>query len=117
MSCDALIEKLVDSPRLGLYVDRLQHVLNCERRRREQFYQSMTEGSKQEFINGEVVVHSPVKLKHDLLSGLTDRLVSTYADRHDVGKTGHEKLLVCLSRNDYEPDVCFFSKEKAVGFT
>ena len=62
MSSDALIEKLVDSPRLGLYVDRLQEVLNCERGKREQFYQSMSEGTKQEFINGEVVVHSPVKL-------------------------------------------------------
>ena len=117
MSSDALIEKLVDSPRLGLYVDRLQEVLNCERRKREQFYRSMREGTKQEFINGEVVVHSPVKLKHDLVSGLTYRLVSTYVDRHDLGKTGHEKLLVCLSRNDYEPDVCFFEKTKSAGFT
>jgi Uma2 family endonuclease len=29
---------------------------------------------------------------------------------------GHEKILVALTRNDYEPDVCFFSAAKARTF-
>ena len=36
---------------------------------------------------------------------------------HDLGYVAHEKLLICLTRNDYEPDVCFFGKDKAVKFT
>ncbi len=27
---------------------------------------------------------------------------------------GHEKILVALTRNDYEPDVCFFSTRKSL---
>lgn len=30
---------------------------------------------------------------------------------------GHEKLMIQLTRNDYEPDVCFFPKEKSDLFT
>ncbi len=29
----------------------------------------------------------------------------------------HQKLLICLTRNDYEPDVCYFNNEKAAKFT
>ena len=29
---------------------------------------------------------------------------------------GHEKLLITLERNDYEPDVCFFGSAKADSF-
>ena len=29
---------------------------------------------------------------------------------------GHEKLLIALTRNDYEPDICFFTQEKAAAF-
>lgn len=117
MGRDALLEQLVQSPRLGLYLDRLRQVLADERPRREDFYAAMSESIKQEFINGQVVVHSPVRLKHDLVSGLLYRLLSTHVDRNRLGKVGHEKLLICLTRNDYEPDVCFFASEKSAQFT
>ena len=35
----------------------------------------------------------------------------------DLGYVAHEKLLISLTRNDYEPDVCYFSKKKAATFT
>ena len=116
MGSDVLLDRLVQSPRLGLFVARLTEVLADERRRREQFYQTMTEATKQEFINGEVVVHSPVKLKHDRASSLLHRLLSTCVDLHHLGRAGREKLLICLTRNDYEPDICFFDKAKAATF-
>ena len=36
---------------------------------------------------------------------------------NDLGKVAVEKALIALTRNDYEPDICFFSKEKAASFT
>jgi Uma2 family endonuclease len=84
--------------------------------KRQEFYQTVQENQKVEFINGEVVVQSPVKLRHDSVSGAFFRLISTFVMVHDLGHVGHEKLLVSLTRNDYEPDVCFFSKDKARSF-
>jgi Uma2 family endonuclease len=116
MTSNAMLEQLVHSPRLGLYVDQLQDVLADERRRREAFYEEMDESQKQEFINGEVIMHSPVKFKHERASTLFCRIAGAYVDKHGLGLVTHEKILICLTRNDYEPDVCFFSKEKAQKF-
>ncbi|MGH9560584.1 MAG: hypothetical protein ACRD3S_03935, partial [Terracidiphilus sp.] len=68
MPGDLLLDLLIRSPRLGQYLDRLNDVWAAEQRRRERFYDEMDEGAKQEFINGEVVVHSPVKLEHERAS-------------------------------------------------
>ncbi|HEY3281583.1 MAG TPA: Uma2 family endonuclease [Armatimonadota bacterium] len=112
----ALCEELLRSPGLGSLLGRLQEVYAEEQRRREEFRQSVTEGEKAEFINGEVVVHSPVRLSHSLVSQALFTLLRAHVLAHGLGVVGHEKLMVSLTRNDYEPDVCFFSTEKAAGF-
>ena len=33
-----------------------------------------------------------------------------------IGFVGIEKVMISLTRNDYEPDVCYFTKEKSKGF-
>ncbi len=113
---DTLLRQLVQSPRLRLLADEIEHVLDRERAARRRFYDTMTEGDKAEFINGEVVVQSPVKLEHNRASKLLLRLLDSYVDLHGLGYVGHEKLLVTLTRNDYEPDVCFWSRAKADTF-
>ena len=117
MTAHALLDQLVKSPRFPSLMDRAQEILADEQRRREQFYESITEGTKQEFINGEIIVHSPVRLRHDQVSGAIYALLRAHVRRHELGHVGHEKLLVVLKRNDYEPDVCFFSQQKSAGFT
>ena len=114
---EAILDKLMQSPKLGLYLQQIQARLRDERAARQQFYEEMTEGAKAEFINGQIVLHSPVRLQHELVSGLLYRLLSAYADARQLGHVGHEKLLVCLTRNDYEPDLCFFASEKAAALT
>lgn len=47
-----------DSPRL---VQDVTKRLNEEQVRREKFYNDIDESMKVEFINGEIVMHSPVK--------------------------------------------------------
>jgi len=111
-----MLGALVRSPRLKLYLDRMQHILDDERVRRERFYDTMTEDDKVEFINGEVVVQSPVKLRHNRAGKMLLRLLDTFVDLHGLGYVGPEKLLVSLTRNDYEPDVCFWGRAKADAF-
>ncbi len=113
---DAVVEQLLESPRLALYVRRFEAVLERERVARERFYNEMTEGEKLEFINGEVVVHSPVKKRHNNCVKRLLKLIDTYVEQHELGFVGVEKILITLTRNDYEPDLCFFSQDKAQGF-
>lgn len=112
---DAL-EKLMGSPRLALYAKRIERVLASEADARRAFYAQVTEGDKAEFINGEVLIHSPVKLRHNQVSINLLMLLRTYVARHDLGLVGHEKMMISLTCNDYEPDLCFFTKAKAEQF-
>lgn len=112
----SLLDKLLHSPRLPFYVQEIQAVLANEAQKRQQFYAEITEQDKAEFINGEIIYHSPVKLRHNMASGLLYRLVSTYVTQHSLGFVGYEKIMVSLTRNDYEPDICFFAKAKSATF-
>ncbi len=76
----------------------------------------MKEDEKAEFINGEVVIHSPVKLKNSQTSMHLAFLLQAFVSSKNLGMVGHEKLIIQMTRNDYEPDVCFFRKEKADQF-
>ncbi len=114
---EAILEKLLQSPKLALYVERLEKALADEKQRRMAFYDFIDENMKAEFINGEILVHSPVAKRHNAVTGMLYRLISTYAALHDAGFVGIEKIMISLTRNDYEPDICFFSKEKAAAFT
>jgi Uma2 family endonuclease len=113
---DLVFEELLESPKLAIYVDQFQRLLADEQKRRAQFYEQMTESQKTEFINGEVVVHSPVKLRHTTASRRLLMLLGTYVQKYELGLVGHEKMLITLTRNDYEPDICFFHQEKAYFF-
>lgn len=102
---------------LVLFQQRINALIESERARRERFYEEMTEQEKVEFINGEVVVHSPVKFEHSDASGNLYTLLRFFVRKHHLGFVGHEKVLVSLTRNDYEPDVCFFRSEVAEHFS
>lgn len=74
------------------------------------------EGDKVEFINGEVIFNSPVKLEHNKAGALLFKLLHTYISMKDIGFAGVEKILISLTRNDYEPDICFFKKSISDNF-
>jgi len=114
---EAILERLFESPRLFLFQRQIQQVLDAEEARRARFIATMTEAEKVEFINGEVVVHSPVKLQHNEANHNLLVMLSTYVRANGLGLVGFEKLLISLTRNDYEPDICFFRREKADTFS
>lgn len=109
-------QNLLHSPRLAQYARQIQAVLQDEANRRQGFYAQISEGDKAEFINGEIIFHSPVKLWHNNASGNLYFLLKAYVMHKGSGFVGHEKIMVSLTRNDYEPDICYFNSQKAAQF-
>ncbi|MBM4423207.1 MAG: Uma2 family endonuclease [Chloroflexi bacterium] len=113
---EAVLDPLIRSPKLPMYIRQLEKALAEEDQKRQHFYETVREGDKAEFINGEVIVHSPVRLSHNEASFHLARLIATYVESRELGTVGHEKLMISLTRNDYEPDICFWAKERAATF-
>ena len=44
-------------------------------------------------------------------------LLHVYVTNNRLGKVGVEKVMIRLTRNDYEPDICFFKQDTAAEFT
>lgn len=113
----AALEEILRSPEMPSLVDQLQRHRAEEQARRERFYEEITPEMKAEFINGEVILHSPVQWQHVQVSERLSNLLGTYAKLHRLGSIGVEKALVTAERNDYEPDVIFYRAEKAANIT
>jgi Uma2 family endonuclease len=111
-----LIEKMLHSPCLPQYLRTLEDILEDERERRRKFFEEVREDQKTEFINGKVIVHSPVAIEHNDVSVNLLILMRSHVDMHQLGFVGHEKLMVSLTRNDYEPDIVFFENAKSGEF-
>ncbi|MEW6403922.1 MAG: Uma2 family endonuclease, partial [Chloroflexota bacterium] len=114
---DRAVQELLYSPRLPQVVEEFRAVLLAEEEKRQRFYDEISEQCKAEFINGEVFVHTPVKLRHSIASDNLFSLLQAYVRRENSGEVRHEKILVTLTRNDYEPDICYFGLEKSREFT
>jgi Uma2 family endonuclease len=113
----SVIAGLKQLPNVSLVVEELAEMLAAERQRRQEFYETMKEDDKVEFINGQIVFQSPVKLRHSDASEHLFILLKAYVHKYGLGRVGHEKLLVSLTRNDYEPDIAFWRQETAAQFT
>ncbi len=106
-------DELLDSPTLPETVARLNSALAEERQRRAKFYEEITPEMKAEFINGQVVMHSPATHAHTQIRQWIQFLLCAYVDSRELGVISSEKSLCVFPRNDYEPDLVFFGPEKA----
>jgi Uma2 family endonuclease len=113
---DSVVDQLIQSPDFFQQLAMLNAHAEAEREARGKFHERMTEQEKTEFINGEVVLQSPAKLRHVQASDNLFELLSVHVKLNDLGIVRHEKLLISLTRNDFEPDICFFAKERAQSF-
>lgn len=110
-----LLAPLQSSPLLPELVDELTAILAAERQRRLKFYEEMTPEMKVEFIEGEVVLHSPARNRHLDVTTRIATLLAAFTNARELGEVKIEKCLCVFPRNDYEPDVVFFGREKAAG--
>jgi Uma2 family endonuclease len=117
VNMDSILEELVQSPEFYTYYKKIEEIIKEEKKKREEFYTIIKEKDKAEFINGEIIIHSPVKLNHNQVLGFLFTIMNIYVNLNNLGYVGIEKILISLTRNDYEPDICFFSKEKSDMFT
>ena len=111
------VEKIMASPNAPQQLDALYAAMQSEKKRRHDFREWITPAIKAEFINGEVILHSPVKKRHFSVTDLLSRLLSIYGSIKKLGRVATEKAMIALTRNDYEPDLVFFSKEKYDAFS
>jgi len=113
MNIDDLIEEMLDHPSV---VSRVNKALKVEKENRLKFREWLKDDVKAEFINGEIVMHSPVKRRHLKVTRNLHPLMQMYAVYKDLGEVSVEKALVETTRNDYEPDICYWAKKQAIGF-
>ena len=111
-----LISEILKEPDAYFLLQEAHNALEDEKTRRIAFYNDITEQEKAEFINGEIIVHSPVMKRHNSVSLLLAQLMNVYNIKNQLGFVGIEKIMITLTRNDYEPDICFFKKEKSDNF-
>ena len=112
-----ILSQLLSEPDAYFLLQEAHAILNKEREKRINFYNEITEQEKVEFINGEIVIHSPVKKRHNQASLLLAQLLNIYSNKFELGFVGIEKIMISLTRNDYEPDICFFRNDKSISFT
>ncbi len=111
-----IIEKVLELPNAPSIVQQMTNALAEEQKRRVQFYNDINDDQKAEFINGEVIIHSPVKKEHNDAGSNLHTLLSTFVKKNKCGYVGFEKIMVECKRNSYEPDICFFKTEKSQHF-
>lgn len=109
----ALLEQVMALPTLPEFVADLETRLEAERKRRQEFYAQIPDGAKWEFIQGEVVMHSPDRVGHMAVRRNLESLFWNYVNLHQLGTVLAEKGLCVFPRNDFMPDVIFFGREKA----
>ncbi len=112
-----LMEQIMDLPDAPTLIREVTSKLNDETQRRQNFYNDIDEQMKVEFINGEIIMHSPVRREHNEATGLLYQLINVYVRKNKLGFVGFEKIMTKFTRNDYEPDIVFFKKEKSENFT
>ncbi|MEM6261418.1 MAG: Uma2 family endonuclease [Bacteroidota bacterium] len=113
----SLYHKLLNTPDVKLLLHQVEDALEAEAKQREEFYDWLSPDVKAEFINGEIIMHSPAKRKHSNSTEYLFMLLHTWVNASHSGEVHMEKALVALTRNDYEPDISFWGNKKAESFT
>ncbi len=111
-----LVAELLQAPNLREMLDELEQAWTDEQKRRHQFWADVDESQKAEFIMGEIIYHSPVYGRHWKASTRLTRRLIPYVYDKILGEVAYEKVMIRLTRNDYEPDICFWTTERAKDF-
>ncbi len=113
---ESVLEPILHSPRLPEYFREIGKRLRAEAERRQKFYAEVTAEGKWEFIDGQVIMHSPAMNRHLYAVKHITLLLDLHVRLRKLGVVHTEKCMCKFPRNDYEPDVVFFGPEKAAAF-
>ena len=110
------LQQILDAPDAAQQAQEILRVLAEEKEKRRAFREWLDEDKKAEFVQGEVILHSPVKGRHWAANGNLTFLLTAYVKSRDLGVIGTEKVLIALERSDYEPDLVYFDKRTSATF-
>lgn len=113
----SILDTIRHSNHFGQWLEQLNRDWEEEQRRRHAFWATHDEGAKAEFINGEVLYHSPVYGRHWMVMENITHALLPFIREHKLGRMTWEKVMCRFNRNDYEPDIVFWRKEVALHFT
>jgi Uma2 family endonuclease len=111
-----LLDAILSSPCLPDYAEVINARLREEHQRRQRFYAEMSDEHKMEFIEGEIILHSPARNWHLVAKKHLMALLDMHVRIQKLGHVVDEKCLCVFPRNDYEPDIVFFGPDKAATF-
>jgi len=108
----AVLQAVLQAPDLPEILQHALGVLAAERKLREKFYADITPEHKWEFIQGEIIMHSPALNRHLQATKAIFKLMESHVSNHKLGDVQIEKAMTSFPRNDYEPDLMFFGLGK-----
>ena len=112
----AALSTIFQEPDLPVMLRELNTRFAEERQMRERFYAEITPSEKAEFINGQVIMHSPATFEHNETRQNIEHAILQHVRACEAGRVFAEKILCVFPRNDYEPDVCFFTAARVAKF-
>ena len=112
MYTDDFYDLLMSRPDADRIVEQASADLREEARDRAAFRRWLTPSVKAEFINGQIIMHSPARRGHLTASVSLLNILQNYVILHELGAVYVEKALVEVGRNDFEPDLAFWRTEQ-----
>ena len=77
----------------------------------EEFLDWADEDTYAEWVDGEVIMVSPASRRHQKIVSFLATLLTSYAERHDLGEVLSAPFQMKLPHSGREPDVIFIAKE------
>ena len=105
---EEIIQQLVRSPRLPQVTRQFQAILKAEQAKRQRFYEEMSETAERRIHQRRDYCAFAGQTAPQQRQRQPVRPAQRVCSETRIGLVGHEKLLVTLTRNDYEPDICYF---------
>lgn len=111
------VKETLKMPDAKLFVQKVQNALEAEQQKCRHFYETVDKYKKTEFINGKSFVHQSNTFTENKATSSLFILINAFVNKNALGFVGFQTLITSLTRNNYEPDVCFFGIEKSQHFT
>jgi Uma2 family endonuclease len=114
----AILSALARAPNLRLILDEANDLLAREGVDRERYrVEVLGRHDRAEFINGEVVSQIGTRAGHADVARRLLMLLSAFCTTRRFGRVSAEHAITAFTRNDYQPDVCFWEPPKAAAIT
>lgn len=116
MPINETLEKLVRQPNALLILEEVMTFFEREKQERKAFHEALHDDFNVEFINGKIIYQPLVAWEHLTVSTKISSSLHGYVKENKLGKVGIEKVMIHLTRNDYQPSICYFERKKADTF-